>query len=64
MKLSIDKNKFINHYVNHAAIFAACFGFGNYIRIGFIICKNSNNLWYELQLFYWRIFITFSQKTT
>jgi len=66
MGIGIDNNKYINHFINNYAIFALCFGFGNYLRIGFSINKFPNNdidkvkghISVEIMFFYWRIFIS------
>ena len=56
MKINIENNKYMNHWINHLAIFAVCIGFGYYIRLGFIMLKGTR-YWIEIQFFYWRIFI-------
>jgi len=55
--ISIDSNKYINHWINHKAVFALCVGFGYKIRLGIVVSKFGKKYLTEFQLFYWRIFI-------
>ena len=59
MKVTIENNKHINHWINHDSIFAFCFGFGLYIRVGLSIIKSEIKQGYfvEIQLLYWRIWL-------
>lgn len=58
MKIEIQSNKKLKHWIHPASVFAFCFGFGSCFRLGF----SYMHLYYgfrclEIQLLYWRIFI-------
>jgi hypothetical protein len=50
MKIILCSNRYLNHWINHTAIFAICIGFGLFCRIGFMILDLKNEVCFEIQL--------------